>query len=87
MTLANRISKLEAVHGMDDRDRWLNSLSDDELDAEIIRVAAQLKASLVADGYPCADWSNEQVTKLAKVVEAGGGVRPSEDEIAKVSLA
>ena len=64
VTIATRIAKLEAKHGSD-MDRWVNSLSDQQLEARISDLTVRIRASLTASGVDCSGLSDEEVCELA----------------------
>lgn len=78
--LTNRITKLEAVHGKDDMERWLNSLSDEELGARIEELDQSLRTSLTAEGIDCTGMSSKEVCAVVGEFEANGGRRPARFE-------
>ena len=72
--LARRLTKLEGSLGYDDRDRWIKSLSDEELDAEIAALDSKARHCLEIRGVACADRDIKDVLdRLAEFekVEAG----------------
>ena len=78
--LTNRITKLEAAHGKDDMERWLNSLSDEELDARIEELDQSLRTSLTAEGIDCTAMNSKEVCAIVAEFEANGGHRPARFE-------
>ena len=78
--LMNRVTKLEAAHGKDDMDRWLNSLTDGELEARISELDQSLRASLAAEGIDCASMTSDEVCAVVAEFEANGGHRPARFE-------
>jgi hypothetical protein len=61
MTVATRLTRLEGRLGGNDTERWLRSLTDEELDAEIAELVSEAKGILAARGVDCADLSTSEV--------------------------
>lgn len=78
--LTNRITKLEAAHGKDEMERWLNSLSDEELDARIQELDQSLRNGLAAEGIDCTGMTSKEVCAIVAEFEANGGHRPARFE-------
>lgn len=75
--LMNRVTKLEAAHGKDDMERWLNTLTDEQLEARITELDQSLRASLAAEGIDCASMTPDEVCAIVGEFEANGGCRPA----------
>lgn len=60
-TLANRLTKIEKSLGDDDMDRWIKSLTDEELEAEIAALGAKARHDLELRGVPSADMDIKDV--------------------------
>ena len=78
--LINRITKLEAAHGKDDMDRWLNSLTDEQLEGRITELDQSLRSSLAAEGIECAGMTSDEVCAIVSEFEANGGQIPARFE-------
>lgn len=67
--LAKRIDRLEGTLGADDTDRWLRTLTDEELEAEIERLGVKARQYLEAMGVPCADIEIKDVVARLEEIE------------------
>jgi hypothetical protein len=61
MTLSTRIEKLERRQGPDEETRWLRSLSDEELEAQLAELYRQIRMDLAGRGIDCAGLSDHDV--------------------------
>ena len=67
--LRSRISKLENHFGADDIDRWLRSLTDEELEAALAEVHLELRRRLEAFGEDAAQMTDEEVVRRLEEIE------------------
>ncbi len=73
--LATRLTKLEDSLGDDDVDRWIRSLTDEELKAEIAALDARARQCLEVRGVPCADMDIKDVLDRLVELEAAEAAR------------
>jgi hypothetical protein len=73
-TLATRLGKLESKLGGDDMERYLRSLSDEELEARIREIHGRLRAMLTSHGQECGSMPiQEVVDRLTEMEKAEAG--------------
>lgn len=75
--LTNRITKLEAAHGKDGMERWLNTLTDEQLESRIAELDQSLRASPATEGIDCTGMTSNEVCAIVGELEANGGDRPA----------
>lgn len=66
VAIASRIAKLEARDGSTEMERWLNSLSEEQIDARISELTLKIRAGFMAIGVDCVGMDDAQVVELAK---------------------
>jgi hypothetical protein len=80
MSILGRLAKPEKRAGADDIERWLNTLSDEDLEVRIAELDKSLRANLGAEGLDCAGMSSKDVCAVVGEFEANGGRRPARFE-------
>ena len=73
--LQTRISKLEGQLGANDRERWLRSLTDEQLEARIAELDNECRALLTAQGVACDDMPIKEVIAHLEDLEKAGADR------------
>lgn len=68
-SLNARLARIEHERGSDPLDRWLRSLSDEELDAEIVRVTDEIRGELKARGIACGNAGTDELIHMARELE------------------
>jgi hypothetical protein len=67
--LASRVDRLEMRRGADGTERWLRSLSDEQLAAEIARCDAKCREVLSAHGVDPSDMSTDDLLPALQALE------------------
>ena len=62
--IANRIAKLEARYGSD-MDRFLRSLTEEELTSRLAEATANIRTCLMSAGIDCSSIDDERVCEIA----------------------
>ena len=76
-----RIDKLEKSRGGDETERWLRSLTDEQLEAEIARCDAKCREVLSAHGVDPSGMSTDAlVPTLQALKDAAGAVEMKRDQ-------
>lgn len=65
-TIKQRVSKLEGHLGATEFDRWLKTASDEQLEARIAEVHAEIRRRLEEIGIACAGLSSRELLALAE---------------------
>lgn len=69
-SVETRIDKLESCFGADDKERYLRSLSDEELEAQIAELTKQLAAVLAQRGVDASQMTTTEVIARVEALEA-----------------
>lgn len=85
MTLQTRIAKLENARGKDDFERWVRTLTDEQLEAEIAKLDIRLRQHLEQHGVECTDMPIKDVMAQLEVLEAAEAAAASASETEKLS--
>jgi hypothetical protein len=67
-TLRSRLNRIEK-HGGDAMQRYIASMTDEELEARCDELSARLRADLEANGHDCAGLDNNGLAMLAQSID------------------
>jgi hypothetical protein len=69
MSVSARLCRLEGRFGADDTERWLRSLTDEQLDADLDGLLSAAKLLLSDRGIECSDMATGEVIARLEEVE------------------